>query len=185
MTPTPDRHPIVCLFGSYSPKPGEPQFELAYQIGYVLATAGFTVANGGYDGTMLASAKGAKDAGGSTIGVTCAVFSDYRGRPLKANPYIDHEIPHDTLFGRIDAMLRMSAGYVVLEGGTGTLAEFALAWEHVAKGLITPRPIFVLGDFWQPLIDRLVAARPRHAQHLHLVHTAEQIATLARQIVRF
>ena len=43
---------------------------------------------------------------------------------------------------RIDKMMQMSAGYVFLEGGTGTLSELGLVWEYVAKGLIDPRPIF-------------------------------------------
>ena len=47
--------PIICIFGSYSPKPGEPLYEQAYQIGHELAKAGFVVANGGYDGIMEAS----------------------------------------------------------------------------------------------------------------------------------
>ncbi|NLX14239.1 MAG: LOG family protein [Phycisphaerales bacterium] len=132
--------PIVCIFGSYSPKPGEPLFELAYAIGQALAKAGFTVCNGGYDGTMLASAQGAKEAGRATIGVTCSIFGGYRGQTLKANHFIDREIHHDNVLARIDAMIRMSRGYVVLEGGTGTLSEFGLLWEYVAKGLVEPGP---------------------------------------------
>ncbi len=174
---------IVCIFGSYSPKPGEPLFEQAYAIGHALARAGFTVCNGGYDGTMLASAKGAKDAGGSTIGVTCSIFGEYRAKPLKANPFIDREIHHDNVLTRIDTMIRMSHGFVVLEGGTGTLSEFGLLWEYVAKGLIEPRPIFVFGDFWKPVVERVVSVRPRHGRHVHCVETAEQVATKAKKII--
>ncbi|MGQ9651756.1 MAG: SLOG cluster 4 domain-containing protein [Phycisphaerae bacterium] len=108
--PTTDGRPIICIFGSYAPKPGEPLYEQAYAIGYSLAKAGFVVANGGYEGIMEASAKGAKDAGGSTIGVTCSIFTDYRGQPLKANRYIDREISHKTVLDRIEPMVEMSAG---------------------------------------------------------------------------
>ena len=171
--------PIVCILGSYSPERGEPLYERAYAIGHALASAGFVVCNGGYDGIMEASAKGAKDAGGSTIGVTCAVFSDYRGRPLKANRYIDREITSPDPFARIRAMLDMSAAYVVLEGGTGTLSEFGIVWEHVCKRLIAPRPIFVVGDFWRPLVDRIVSARPSSGKHVHCVETAAEIVAIA------
>ncbi len=170
-----DQRPIVTLFGSYSPRPGEPLYELAYRIGQALGGAGFVVCNGGYDGTMEASARGAKEAGGTTIGVTCSVFSDYRGRPLKANPWIDKEIHHEEVLRRIERMMHMSAAYVVLEGGTGTLSEFAIVWEYVCKGLIEPRPIFVVGDFWRPLIDRVLTVRPRHGEPLRLVHDPEEI----------
>ncbi len=178
-----DGQPVVCLFGSYSPKAGEPVWELAYEIGRGLAAAGYVVANGGYDGIMAASAKGAKDAAGPTIGVTCSIFSPYRGQGLSANPYIDREIHCDNVLERIMTMIRMSAGYVVLPGGTGTLSEFGLVWEYVSKGLIEPRPIFVVGDFWRPMVERMMADRPKSGRHIHLVDTADQIVEIARRLV--
>jgi uncharacterized protein (TIGR00730 family) len=181
--PATDGQPIICLFGSYSPKPGEPLYEQAYAIGRALAKAGFVVANGGYDGIMEASAKGAKDAGGSTIGVTCSIFSDSQGQPLKANRYIDREILHQTVFSRIGQMIEMSAGYVILEGGTGTLSEFGIVWEYVAKGMIRPRPIFVVGDFWKPMVERVISARPSHGKHVHIVQTPEEIVAIAQAAI--
>jgi uncharacterized protein (TIGR00730 family) len=177
-------HPIISVFGSYSPRPGEALYELAYQIGYALASAGYTVCNGGYDGTMAASSKGAKDAGGATIGVTCNVFADYRGQALSANPWIDREIPTDNIFTRIDTMMRMSAGYVILEGGTGTLSELGIVWEFVCKGLISPpRPIFVVGDFWCPLVERIRTVRPKSCKHVYCVHKPEEIVRIARETI--
>src|SRR5689334_13127010 len=126
--------PTICVFGSYAPQPGEPLYELAYGIGRCLAEAGYVVANGGYGGTMEASHKGAKDAGGRTIGATCAIFKDRAGELVTANKYVDHAICYESLLARIDGMMRMSAGYVVLEGGTGTLSELGIVWEYVAKG---------------------------------------------------
>jgi len=175
-----ENRPIICLFGSYSPQPGEPLYEQAYAIGHALARSGYVVCNGGYDGTMEASHKGAKEAGGSTIGVTCAVFSDYRGKPLKANRYVDREIHIDNVLQRIDSMMRMSAGYVVLEGGTGTLSELGIVWEYVAKRLIDPRPIFFMGDFWRPLVDRVLAVRPKSGSHVHCVREAHEIVHILK-----
>lgn len=178
-----DTPPTVCIFGSYSPEPGSLLWEQAYAIGYAVARAGYTVANGGYAGTMLASAKGAKDAGGTTIGVTCAVFGNYRGKILEANRCIDREIRHDDLLRRIEAMMHMSAAYVVLEGGTGTLSEFAIVWEYVCKGLVALRPIFVVGDFWLPVIDTVRKVRPRHCDCIRPVTSADEIvARLAREV---
>lgn len=175
--------PIICIFGSYSPEAGEPLFEQAYAVGHALGRAGYVVANGGYDGTMLASAKGAKDAGGTTIGVTCDIFSGYRGKPLRANRYIDREIGHTDLLARIEEMMRMSAGYVFLEGGTGTLSELAVVWEYVAKGLISPRPLFVVGDFWRPMIERVLSVRPKHGKHVYFVRMPEEIVALATELI--
>lgn len=178
MRENPNGKPVVCVFGSYSPEPGSPLWDLAYGIGHALAGAGYTVANGGYDGTMHASAKGAKDAGGQTIGVTCAVFNNYRGKVMKANPCIDREICHDDILRRIEAMMHMAAAYVILEGGTGTLSEFGIVWEYVCKGLIPPRPIFVVGDFWLPVVETVRKVRPKHCDCIHPVTTAEEIVAI-------
>jgi len=169
------RDRVVTIFGSYSPRPGEALYELAYRIGHALATAGYTVCNGGYDGTMEAACRGAKDAGGRTIGVTCAIFSDYRGKPLKANPYVDREIVHEDVFARIQEMMRLGDAFVVLEGGTGTLTELAIVWEFVCKGLIAPRPIVIVGDFWRPLVDRVAQVRPKHAALVTVAHRPEEV----------
>ena len=61
---------------------------------------------------------------------------------------------------RIDRIKQMSAAYIFLEGGTGTLSELGLVWEYVAKGLLEPRPIFIVGEFWRPLAARWFAVRP-------------------------
>ena len=178
-----DQPPVACLFGSYAPKPGEPLYELAYHIGHALAGAGYVVANGGYGGIMRASAKGAKDAGGSTIGVTCSLFTDSRGHALKPNHYIDREILHVDLQARIEEMIQMASAFGVLEGGTGTLSEFGTAWEYVAKGVIDPKPIFIVGPFWQPTVNAILAVRPHHGQHLHCVESTEEIVRIATSAV--
>lgn len=167
------------MFGSYSAREEGQSYRLAFEIGAALARAGYVLANGGYDGTMEASARGAKSEGGTTIGVTCSAFNNSRGRIMKANPFIDHEIHHEHLLKRIKATISMSSGYVVLKGGTGTLTEFALVWEYVCKHLIAPRPIYVVGDFWRPMVERMIKDRPQSGQHVHLVKTADEIVKLA------
>jgi len=175
--------PIVSIFGSYAPQPGEPLYEQAYRIGLELGKAGYTVCNGGYDGTMDASARGAKEAGTSTIGVTCSVFNDYRGRPLQANGHIDTEYTSDNIFDRIRKMMEISAGYVVLEGGTGTLTEFSIVWEFVCKKMMPTAPIFVVGDFWRPVIGCIRNVRPQHCRHVHEVSTAGEIVEILNRYV--
>jgi len=178
MKSSPNGRPIISIFGSYAPQPGEALYQQAYAVGHALGTAGYVVCNGGYDGTMEASCKGAKEAGGATIGVTCEVFNDYRGQRLRANRYVDDERCHEHILPRIEHMLRISAGYVFLEGGTGTFSELGIVWEFVAKRLIDPRPIFIFGEFWLPMVERLIAARPKSGRHLHRVQTPEQIVEI-------
>jgi hypothetical protein len=140
---------IVTIFGTARAKRGDLVFALAERLGRVLAQAGLSIANGGYGGTMLASAKGASEAGGEVIGVICSAFS--RGG---ANEYVSREVVTETLQERLDTLIELGSGYVVLPGGTGTLLELAIVWESKNKGFLThEKPIIFIGEFWKPLID--------------------------------
>lgn len=174
------KRPIVCIFGCASAKPGSQVYRQAEEIGKTLGRVGYIVANGGFGGVMEASARGAKKARGVTIGVTCYAFES-AGKKLKANPYIDHEVPHRHVLQRIKDMMRMSSGFVVMEGGTGTMVEFSLVWEYVCKGLMAKRPIAVVGDFWRPTIERIAAARPRSTKYIHQVETAVELVQYMTQ----
>ena len=115
---------IVSIFGTGRAGPGDPAYVLAEETGRLLAQAGFTIANGGYGGTMAAAAKGAGEAGGEIIGVTCSAFKN-----SKANQYITHEIVTKSLDERLDTLIKLGRDYIVLPGGTGTLLELAKVWE--------------------------------------------------------
>ncbi|MBS3733519.1 MAG: LOG family protein [Phycisphaerae bacterium] len=142
------------MFGSNAPVAGDAAYAQARAAGRKLAELGYAVANGGYGGTMAASARGAKDAGGRTIGVTCRIWSP------EPNAFTDECVVTDTLAERVETLLRLgAAGYVVLPGGTGTLVELATAWELMGKGLMRPRPLVCLGGFWRPLVDMMTSVR--------------------------
>jgi len=147
---------IVTVFGSAAPRSGEQLYETARQLGAGLARLGLTVCNGGYGGTMEATARGAREAGGHTIGITCRALD----RP-GANAYIREVIETGTLLERLETLLRLGRAYVVLPGGTGTLAELALCWEMRNKGLIeAARPLVLLGDWWRPVVDCVARVQP-------------------------
>ena len=69
----------ITIFGSSLPQQGTVAYEDAQRLGRLLAEAGFAIANGGYGGLMEASARGAREAGGHTVGITCEVW------PVQAN----------------------------------------------------------------------------------------------------
>ena len=92
---------IVTIFGTGRAQWDDSAFAMALEMGSLLAQAGFTIANGGYGGTMLAAAKGAAEAGGQVIGVTCSAF---KGR---ANKYVTREIVAKTLDERLDTLIRL------------------------------------------------------------------------------
>lgn len=142
--------PIVTIFGSSRLQEGDPEYALAFEVGKELAEAGFTVCNGGYAGIMEASARGAKSAGGKTIGIIAEIFA-----PKKANTWIDTTFTSKTLIERMMALISHGDAYVVLKGGTGTLLELAAVWELMNKGLMKERPIVVVGGFWNGVVDAL------------------------------
>ncbi len=142
---------IITVFGSSRTQPGTPGYDTAVALGKALAEAGFTIANGGYGGTMEATAKGAREAGGHTIGVTAKQFSD--DRDIHANQWIKEEIPTQDWKERLFKLVELGAGYVALPGGTGTLVELSVVWEWVNKRFISPRPIVLLGGYWHPVVD--------------------------------
>jgi len=123
---------------------------MAEEIGRLVAGRGWVLANGGYGGSMEASARGAKSAGGRVIGVTCDLFS------REPNRYVDEVIRTPDLYARIRTLLERSDAYLALPGATGTLAEVAMAWEMLAKRFLEPRPLVLVGEFWRPLFRMLV-----------------------------
>jgi uncharacterized protein (TIGR00730 family) len=150
------RKPVITVFGSSSVAPSDEQFLLAHDLGRAIAAAGWTLCNGGYGGTMAAAARGAREMGGHTIGVTCTVFG--RNGP---NEWIVEEVPTSDLLARLHKLIALGDAYVALPGGTGTLLELALVWELSNKGLQRPpRPIVLLGDFWQPIVPVVRRAQP-------------------------
>jgi len=140
---------IVTIFGTARAREGDTIFTLAMETGRLLAQVGFTIANGGYGGTMLAAAKGAAEAGGEIVGVTCSAFKSGR-----ANEYVTREIVTGSLDERLDTLVKLGRAYIVLPGGTGTLLELAKVWELKNKGFLNEdKPVILLGGFWKPLIE--------------------------------
>lgn len=139
---------VITIFGSSKPVEGEVEYEFAKRLGYELGKIGFAICNGGYGGTMEATAKGAKEAGAKTIGVTVMAFGG------SANEWIDEEIKTKDLFERLRILIDKGDGYIVLSGGTGTLVEIALVWEMMNKALIDRKP-FVAVSFWKPIIETI------------------------------
>jgi hypothetical protein len=140
---------IVTVFGSSRPREGDPDYEQARELGWALAAKGLVVCTGGYGGVMEAASRGAKDAGGRTIGITAKFF---RSHP---NRWVDQEIRVDTWQARLFELVRRGHGYVACRGGTGTLVELAVVWEMLNKHVMEPKPFVVLGDFWRPIIERV------------------------------
>lgn len=167
----------ITIFGTSKAQEGSEVFKLAYQFGRLCAQAGFTIANGGYGGTMLAGAKGAKSAGGKTIGVTCTAFGK-KG----PNEFITDNIITENLARRVAKLVEIGDAYAVLPGGTGTLLELAEIWESANKGFVKPaKPIILIGGFWTPLIDLMAKDDPDCKKYIIQAADAESAVAILKE----
>ncbi len=155
---------VIAVFGGSQPAPDSPEYAEAYRTGGLLACAGWTVMNGGYRGTMEASARGARDNRGHTLGVLSGEFDRFA-----PNDYLDETIRRDDLFGRIREMHARADAFVVLKGSIGTLAELALVWNLAKVGVQPPRPIVLVGAGWKTVLE---------SWREHLAVTGEELALL-------
>jgi uncharacterized protein (TIGR00730 family) len=168
---------VVTIFGTSRAKPGDSTFTLAYETGRVLARAGFAIANGGYGGSMLAAARGASEAGGEVIGVTCSAF-----KSSKANEYVTREIVTESLDERLDTLIELGRAYIVLPGGTGTLLELAKVWELKNKGFLdADKPIILVGEFWRSLVDLIATDDPAGSRYVMLVNDPSGIVKVINE----
>ena len=169
----------ISVFGGYKQEVGDGLYETAEEVGRLIAERGWTLVNGGYSGSMEASARGARGAAGRTIGVTCGVFS------RTPNRYMDETVHTNDLYERLRALLDRGDGFIALPGATGTLAEVAMVWEFLAKGMMAPKPMALLGAFWQPLFDMLVPRPGVKAEAGGLVRVVASPADAIDMLSRF
>ncbi len=137
----------ITVFGSSLPVEGDKQFTFAEELGRKLAKNNFKVCSGGFQGIMNAVSKGAVSVGGEAIGVTVDLWN------AKPSEFLTQEIKCKTLFERIEKLISIGDGYVVLQGGTGTMLELAAVWEFINKGMLNKKPVAVHSEMWKKIIE--------------------------------
>ena len=149
--------PCVTVFGSARFDERHEYYQLAREVGRQLARTGFTVMTGGGLGIMEAANRGAKDAGGRSVG--CNIELPAEQQP---NRYLDVLVNFQHFFVRKVMLVKYSYAFVVLPGGYGTLDEVFETATLVQTGKIEHFPIVLIGaDYWSPFLnalkDRMVA----------------------------
>jgi len=141
--------PCVTVFGSARIPPDDPHYELARKMGAAIAQLGFTVMTGGGPGIMEAANRGAKEAGGRSVG--CNIELPYE---QAANAYLDLCVLMHYFFVRKALLVKYSYAFVVMPGGAGTLDELWNALTLIQTGKIKNFPVVIMGtDYWKELID--------------------------------
>ena len=141
--------PCVTVFGSARFKEDSPYYELAREIGRLLARKGFSVMTGGGPGIMEAANRGAHEAGGRSIG--CNIQLPFEQSP---NPYLDVFVDFRYFFVRKLMLVKYSHAFVLMPGGFGTMDEIFETATLVQTEKISEFPLVLVGSqYWDELLD--------------------------------
>ena len=172
---------IVTVVGGNAVETGDTEYQEAYELGRLLAQAGYAIATGGYYGTMEAASRGAKEAGAHVIGVTTTRFDDRLG----PNPWVDEEIKFPTLFQRLHYLVTFSDALVALRGGVGTLSEVALSWSLLQVAEMPRKPLVLVGPHWRQIMEtfhRESTVKERDWALLSFADNVSQVLPLLEQV---
>ena len=158
----------VTIFGGAHPTEGSAAYIEAQELGSLLAQSGHTVLTGGYMGTMEAVSRGAFDAGGHVIGVTCSDIEEWR--KASKNQWVKEERRKKTLMERLMGLIEGCDAAMALGGGAGTLTEISLMWNLMIVESLPPKPMILIGRGWQSTFDQFFkefeSYMPRHQRDL-------------------
>ncbi len=140
--------PCVTVFGSARVPESDPVYAAARAVGAEIAGAGFTCLTGGGPGLMEAANRGAKEAGGFSVG--CNILLPEEQQP---NRYLDRVVSFRYFFIRKVMLVKYSYGFIVMPGGFGTFDEVLETLTLIQTHKIKDFPVVLFGsDFWDPFI---------------------------------
>jgi len=174
--------PCVTVFGSARFKEGDPYYDLTRELGRALAKSGYTVMTGGGPGIMEAANRGAREAGGPSLG--CNIHLPKEQQP---NPYMDRFVEFDHFFIRKVMLVKYSVAFVVMPGGFGTLDEAFEVMTLMQTGTLRDFPVVAMGsEFWKPLrpfMQNMVDAGTINASDLDLITMTDSVEE-ALEVIR-
>jgi hypothetical protein len=143
--------PCITVFGSARFKEDHSFYQMARDVGSRLADMGFTVMTGGGPGIMEAANRGAKEAGGTSIGLNIELPFEQH-----ANPWLDVMINFEHFFVRKVMLVKYSLGFVVMPGGFGTMDELFEAITLMQTKKIFNFPVVLMGkEYYGGMMDEI------------------------------
>ena len=163
--------PAVTIFGSARVGEDSAPYRLARVTARLFAEAGWAVVTGGGPGVMEAANRGAREAGGVSVG-----FNIELPHEQGANPYVDvvHTFQH--FYVRKTMLVKAAEGFVMFPGGFGTCDEMFEALTLIQTGKVQNFPVVLFDrDFWHELLEWVYAElipdgmiSPEDVQLLHV-----------------
>jgi len=176
--------PCVTVFGSARFGEDHPHYKTARTLGRLVSEAGFTVMTGGGPGIMEAANRGARDAGGPSVGCNIVLPEEQA-----ENPYLDRFVTFKHFFVRKVMLTKYSYAFVAMPGGFGTLDEIFETLTLIQTGIIKQFPVILIGrDYWAPIIDfinnTLIPEKTISAEDIELLHITDDPQEAVEWIVR-
>ncbi len=141
--------PAVTIFGSARVKEADPMYAAAREVARLLAADGYAIITGGGPGIMEAANRGARDAGGVSIG--CNIELPFE---QGSNRFVEIGVNFRYFFVRKTMFIKYAEAFVIFPGGFGTLDELFEALTLIQTGKIRNFPLVLFGSrYWQGLID--------------------------------
>ncbi|WP_199118843.1 TIGR00730 family Rossman fold protein [Pedobacter sp. ASV28] len=176
--------PCVTVFGSARFKEDHPYYEMARSVSYEISKLGFAIMTGGGPGIMEAANRGAKDAGGLSVG--CNIVLPHEQHE---NPYLDTYVNIDYFFVRKELLRKYSYAFVVLPGGFGTLDEFFETLTLVQTGKVEKFPIVIMGkEFHKEIylhIEKMLEERTISPEDMDLLLFTDDIEEVVDHIKKY
>lgn len=176
--------PCVTVFGSSRFPEGHPYYELARATGRQLAESGYAVMTGGGPGIMEAANRGAREAGGVSLGCNITL-----PREQQPNPYLDRFVQFEHFFVRKVMLVKYSCAFVVMPGGFGTLDEAFEVVTLIQTQKLESFPVVALGGaFWDHLSEFIQSTLLQEGtisiddlQHIKPAGSAEEAVEIIRK----
>ncbi len=173
--------PCVTVFGSARFGEGHPYYELGRQVGGRLARMGFTVMTGGGPGLMEAANRGAREAGGRSVGCNIEL-----PREQQPNHYLDRYVTCEHFFVRKVLLFKYSYAFVAMPGGMGTMDELFEALVLIQNKKVEPFPVVMIGTaYWDPLrifLEQMKAAGSISPDDLRLFLITDDLDEMTRHL---
>jgi uncharacterized protein (TIGR00730 family) len=173
--------PCVTVFGSARTPESSPHYQMAREMGAAITNLGFTVMTGAGPGIMEAANRGAREAGGRSVG--CNIKLPFE---QSENRYLDRHVTMEYFFVRKALLIKYSYAFVVFPGGAGTLDELFEALTLIQTGKLDNFPIVIMGtEYWREL-SNLLQTMVKHGtlgpKDIDLLYVTDSIPDAIRHI---
>ena len=182
-----DKLKKVTIFGYSEAKPGGSLYQAAFETSKQLAQAGFTIVNGSGPGVMKAATQGAHAGGGKAIGVSFDAkgMTFFEGKDLDNK--VDQLIMLKSYVERTMKLLEEGEVYIIFNGGTGTLSEFAMAWGLARLYYGNHKPMIFYGSFWHEVIEAIaknMLLREKEKRVYRIVDNPQEVVKVVKELIQ-